>query len=181
MILDLTVTETPLGPMALYARGEALMGLTLDGGHGPEHPIERHLARHLGALTTRTHADAAAASSRLARYFAGDMCALDEQPVEMLGTEFQREVWRALRAIPAGRTRSYAELAQAIGRPTAVRAVAAANGANPVALFVPCHRVIAADGSLWGYGGGLQRKAWLLGHEGARFVAAEQREMALEG
>ena len=84
-----------------------------------------------------------------------------------MGTEFQREVWAALRTIPPGRTLSYGDLAKKIGRPTAVRAVGAANGANPVSLVVPCHRVIAADGTLGGYGWGLERKRWLLAHEGA--------------
>jgi methylated-DNA-[protein]-cysteine S-methyltransferase len=181
MILDLTITPTPIGPMALYARGDALVGLTLDGGHDADHPIALHLTRHLGAFETRTHADAGGAASRLARYFAGEKAALDEQPVELLGTPFQREVWQTLRRIPAGRTWSYTELAEAIGRPSAVRAVAAANGANPVAVFVPCHRVIAADGTLWGYGGGLPRKAWLLRHEGAAFTASDQQALALGG
>ena len=180
MTLELTVTNTPVGPMALYALDGNLVGLTLDGGHGAEHPVAKHLARHLGAFTTREVADAAGAASRLQRYFAGDVTALDEQPVRMLGTAFQCGVWSALRAIPAGETRSYAALAKALAKPDAVRAVAAANGANPVAVFVPCHRVIAADGTLWGYGGGLPMKQWLLRHEGATFKPlAEQSELAL--
>src|SRR6185369_9542381 len=93
MTLELTVTQTPVGPMALYALDGALVGLTLDGGHGVEHPVAKHLARHLGAFTTRDVPDAAGAASRLARYFAGELAALDEQPVRMLGTEFQCGVW----------------------------------------------------------------------------------------
>ena len=176
MTLELTVTQTPVGAMALYALDGELAGLTLDGGHGAEHPVARHLARHLGAFTTRDVADAAGAASRLARYFAGDVAALDEQPVRLLGTSFQRGVWTALRAIPAGETRSSGNLARALGKPDAVRAVAAANGANPVAVFVPCHRVIAADGTLWGYGGGLPMKQWLLRHEGAAFKPLARQE-----
>jgi O-6-methylguanine DNA methyltransferase len=103
----------------------------------------------------------------LSAYFDGDARALDSVPVDLTGTEFQREVWAALRTIPPGRTLSYGDLAKKIGRPTAVRAVGAANGANPVSLVVPCHRVIAADGTLCGYGWGLERKRWLLAHEGA--------------
>jgi len=180
MTLELSVTQTPVGPLALYALDGHVVGLTLDGGHGVEHPVAKHLARHLGAFTTRDVPDAAGAATRLARYFAGELPALDEQPVRMLGTEFQRGVWTALRAIPAGETRSYGSLANALGKPDAVRAVAAANGANPVAVFVPCHRVIAADGTLWGYGGGLPMKQWLLRHEGAVFKPlAEQSELAL--
>ena len=180
MTLELTLTKTPVGPMALYGLEDRLIGLTLDGGHGAEHPVERHLARHLGALVTRRSPDAAGAATRLARYFAGELRALEEQPVDPPGTGFQRAVWSALREIPAGETRSYSALAHALGKPHAVRAVAAANGANPIALFVPCHRVIAADGSLWGYGGGLPMKQWLLAHERATFrPLADQRELAL--
>jgi methylated-DNA-[protein]-cysteine S-methyltransferase len=180
MTLELTVAPTPVGPMALHALDGELVGLTLDGGHGADHPVAKHLARHLGAFTTRDVPDAAGAATRLRRYFAGDVAALDEQRVRLLGTAFQCRVWSALRGIPAGETRSYGGLAKALGRPDAVRAVAAANGANPVAVFVPCHRVIAADGTLWGYGGGLAMKQWLLRHEGAAFrPLAEQSELAL--
>ena len=90
-------------------------------------------------------------------------------PVDTGGTAFQRAVWAALRRIPAGRTTCYSALASEIGRPAAVRAVGAANGANPVAVIVPCHRVIGKDGGLIGYGGGLERKAFLLRHEGVIF------------
>ncbi len=100
------------------------------------------------------------------KYFSGDCGALDAVPVELNGTPFQRKVWEALRQIPAGSTLSYADLARRIGEPRAVRAVGAANGANPVAVIVPCHRVIGTDGTLTGYGGGLDRKQWLLAHEG---------------
>jgi len=180
MTLELSITQTPVGPMALYGLDDQLVGLMLDGGHAADHPVPRHLARHLGAFTTRRVPDAAGAASRLARYFAGELGALAEQPVRLLGSEFQRAVWSALRDIPAGETRSYTALSRSLGRESAVRAVAAANGANPVALFVPCHRVIAADGSLWGYGGGLPMKQWLLKHERAAFrPLADQAELAL--
>jgi methylated-DNA-[protein]-cysteine S-methyltransferase len=86
-------------------------------------------------------------------------------PLELHGSPFQVQVWTALRAIPYGQTASYAAIAQAVGRPAAVRAVGAANGRNPVSIIVPCHRVIGADGSLTGYGWGVERKAWLLAHE----------------
>ena len=107
--------------------------------------------------------------ARLDAYFSGDLHAIDGIEVETAGTPFQREVWAALRLIPAGQTFSYGEQAAKIGRPAAVRAVGLANGANPVGLIVPCHRVIGADGSLTGYGGGIGRKRWLLRHEGAPF------------
>jgi methylated-DNA-[protein]-cysteine S-methyltransferase len=102
-------------------------------------------------------------------YFAGHTRALEAVAWEAAGTDFQRGVWQALCSIPAGETLSYAGLAVRIGRPSAVRAVGLANGANPVALVAPCHRVIGTSGALTGYGGGLQRKRWLLAHEGATF------------
>ena len=103
----------------------------------------------------------------LEAYFEGELGAIESLSVETGGTEFQRAVWAALRAIPAGETRSYGQLAAKIARPSAVRAVGAANGANPVGVVVPCHRVIGADASLTGYAGGIERKRWLLSHEGA--------------
>lgn len=102
-------------------------------------------------------------------YFNGRTDAFDDIAWEGAGTDFQRKVWETLCTIPAGETWTYAQLAQRIGRPTAVRAVGLANGSNPVALVVPCHRVIGSNGSLTGYGGGLHRKRWLLQHEGAAF------------
>jgi methylated-DNA-[protein]-cysteine S-methyltransferase len=108
----------------------------------------------------------------LAAYFAGDLHAIDSIPVANPGTAFQGRVWSELRRIPAGQTISYGTLARRIGSPAAVRAVGLANGANPIAIIVPCHRVIGADGSLTGYGGGLARKRWLLAHEGAELPLA---------
>jgi methylated-DNA-[protein]-cysteine S-methyltransferase len=104
-------------------------------------------------------------SDAMGRYFAGDIGAIDEIPVQTAGTPFQRSVWNQLRKIPAGETVSYGKLAVRIARPKAVRAVGLANGSNPVGIVVPCHRVIGSDGSLTGYGGGLERKRWLLEHE----------------
>jgi methylated-DNA-[protein]-cysteine S-methyltransferase len=107
-------------------------------------------------------------AAQVRAYFAGDLEAIADLPVRFdRGTAFQREVWDALRTIPLGETISYAELARRVDRPGAYRAVGAANGQNPVGVVVPCHRVIAADGTLGGYGGGLDRKRWLLAHEGA--------------
>lgn len=101
-------------------------------------------------------------------YFSGELEALRGLAWRASGTDFQRTVWNALMSIPAGETLSYGGLAERIGRPSAVRAVGLANGANPLSLIVPCHRVIGADGSLTGYGGGLERKRWLLAHERPR-------------
>jgi len=110
---------------------------------------------------------ATATAEAVGRYLAGDVAALDGIEVEAVGTPFQQRVWEALRTIPAGTTWSYRDLAAAVGAPGAVRAVGTANGANPVWLAVPCHRVVRSDGSLGGYGGGVDRKAWLLALEGA--------------
>jgi methylated-DNA-[protein]-cysteine S-methyltransferase len=102
------------------------------------------------------------------QYFAGDLTSLDALRVKTAGTAFQRKVWDALRKIPCGKTVSYAGLAAQIGQPRAVRAVGLANGANPVSVVVPCHRVIGSNGSLTGYGGGIHRKGWLLEHESGK-------------
>jgi len=165
-ILDTTRFRSPLGEILLHADGTDLVGLHFTEGREPLPAIHARLARTLGPFEERAAEDPAGAATRLARYFTGDLSALDEQPVHPHGTAFQRRVWRALRAIPVGGTCAYGELAASLGVPNASRAVGAANGSNPVSLFVPCHRVIAADGSLHGYGGGLDRKGWLLKHEG---------------
>jgi methylated-DNA-[protein]-cysteine S-methyltransferase len=104
-------------------------------------------------------------TAALRDYFAGRLGAIEGLPVVLGGTEFQRAVWTALLEIPCGETRSYGELARRVGRPAAVRAVGLANGANPIGVVVPCHRVIGANGTLTGYGGGIERKRWLLAHE----------------
>jgi len=105
-------------------------------------------------------------SQKLRDYFAGDLGVIDTLPTETAGTPFQREVWKALRAIPCGQVLHYGQLAAVLGRAGAARAVGAANGANPVSIVVPCHRVIGSNGMLTGYAGGVQRKEWLLRHEG---------------
>jgi methylated-DNA-[protein]-cysteine S-methyltransferase len=128
----------------------------------------------IGRLLRRPHRDvrlqaregASVVRRALEEYLAGDLHAIDSLPVNARGTAFQQEVWAALRRIPAGATLSYSGLAAQLNRPEAVRAVGLANGSNPIAVVVPCHRVIGADGSLTGYGGGLERKRWLLEHEG---------------
>ena len=109
------------------------------------------------------------AAQQLAAYFAGTRQTFDLE-LQLAGTDFQNQVWRALCTIPYGETVSYQDIANAIGAPEAVRAVGAANGRNPIAIIVPCHRVIGSDGRLTGYGGGLWRKKWLLRHEGALLV-----------
>ncbi|HLY59060.1 MAG TPA: methylated-DNA--[protein]-cysteine S-methyltransferase [Stellaceae bacterium] len=129
--------------------------------------LARTLRRQCGEYVLAPTSDPGGLTTALGAYFAGDLAAIDGLPVETGGTQFQRGVWAALRGIPCGETRSYGALAQRIGRASAVRAVGLANGANPVSIVVPCHRVIGSDGSLTGYGGGIERKRWLLAHEGA--------------
>ncbi|MGE0153979.1 MAG: methylated-DNA--[protein]-cysteine S-methyltransferase [Reyranellaceae bacterium] len=112
------------------------------------------------------------ACSALEAYFAGELKAIDAIAVQTGGTAFQKKVWSALRRMPAGTTMSYAQMAAKIGSPAAVRATGAANGANPVSIVVPCHRLVGSDGRLVKYGGGLERKQWLLRHEGAAHEGA---------
>src|SRR5262245_55331381 len=141
------------------------------------------LERHCGAgkFELREAAPTSKAARALEDYFGGDLCAIQILPTKTRGTSFQQEVWDALRAIPAGQSLSYGALAVRIGRPGASRAVGLANGANPIAIVVPCHRVIGADASLTGYGGGLERKRWLLAHEQAHCAVTDspQLHMAL--
>jgi len=147
---------SPIGDVVLVHDGHALLRLDF-APHSP--------ARDRPARGGRSRFGEA-----LAAYFAGAVTALEGLAARPAGTPFEQEVWQALRRIPPGHTWSYGQLARAIGRPRAVRAVGRANGRNPVSLVLPCHRVIGADGSLTGYGGGLERKAWLLRHEGALVV-----------
>ncbi len=130
------------------------------------------LERRFGPLAWWETRDPAGVVGRLAAYFAGDFDALAPIAVDAGGTSFQQRVWHALRRIPLGETRSYQALARAIGAPAAVRAVGAANGANPIGIVVPCHRVIGADGRLVGYAGGVERKRWLLAHEAGALTSA---------
>lgn len=147
----LGLADTPVGPLTLVGHGEALWAVKF----GP--PSAEELGVSSTAVLDRTR-------EQLEEYFAG----LRREftiPLHFEGTSFRRDVWRALLDVPFGATVSYAAIARRIGRPDAVRAVGAANGANPLAIVVPCHRIVGADGSLTGYGGGLDRKRWLLGHE----------------
>ena len=129
------------------------------------------LARHYGSVALVDGAVPAIVAAALDAYFGGDLTALDPLPVATGGSAFQRGVWAALRRIPAGTTTGYGALAAMLGKPGAARAVGLANGANPIGIVVPCHRVIGASGALTGYAGGVERKRWLLEHEGALRVA----------
>ena len=162
-MIETTTFETPVGTMHAGVRDGRLCLLELSDGARFQH----RLARSGEDTEPARSPESRRILDALQRYFTGDMRALDDIEVDPLGgTDFQRRVWQALRSIPAGTTISYATLAQRIRSPKAVRAVGAANGANPVPIVLPCHRVIGADGSLTGYGGGLPTKRWLLAHEG---------------
>lgn len=158
--------------------GQAMRALDFEDYEQRTH---RLLRLHYGSYTLRSARNPAGLSDRIAAYFEGDIAALDSITVQTGGTPFQRSVWTALRQIPAGKTTTYGQLARQIGSPGAGRAVGMANGSNPVAIVVPCHRVIGAGGALTGYGGGLDRKRWLLAHEGVRvsFDAATVQESML--
>ena len=164
MILEIDRFETPLGEVTIASREGRLCAMTFSE-YWPR--LEALLARRLGGVECVAARDGASLRARLDAYFAGDLGALDDIVVDPAGTDFQRAVWSALRRVRAGETVSYSALARTVGAPAAMRAVGAANGANPIWLVIPCHRAIGADGSLTGYAGGLERKRWLLAHEGA--------------
>jgi len=153
--------KTPIGKLAIVAdeRGR-LHAVGFTGGHAR---MERELERE----QLKSARDPFGMTSALMAYFEGELGAIEGLPVAFGGTDFQRSVWRALTKIPCGQTCSYGDIARRIGNPSAVRAVGLANGSNPVGIVVPCHRVIGANGTLTGYGGGIERKRWLLRHEGA--------------
>ncbi|MEV0644584.1 methylated-DNA--[protein]-cysteine S-methyltransferase [Phytomonospora sp. NPDC050363] len=147
-----TVVDSPVGELTLVAEGDDLVGIYMeDQRHHPGletfGPRDGHGFDHV--------------ADQLGEYFEGERTAFDV-PLRLAGTEFQRKVWRELLEIPAGETRTYGQLAAVLGRPTASRAVGLANGKNPISIIVPCHRVVGANGSLTGYGGGLPRKRFLL-------------------
>ncbi len=143
----------PIGTVRIHARGQVIVAIDLpnhlsESESDPQHPLLRE------------------AANQIEQYFAGERQSFD-LPLAPAGTEFQQTVWRALSTIPFGETRSYGQVAAQIGRPGSSRAVGAANGRNPIAIVIPCHRVIGSDGSLTGYGGGEPTKRWLLDHEAA--------------
>jgi methylated-DNA-[protein]-cysteine S-methyltransferase len=157
--------DTPVGETLLLTdETGALRALDFSDYEGRMHTLMR---RHYGAMTFQIGRAPDRVRNAVERYFSGEMGAFQGLIWKTNGTLFQRRVWTSLCAIRPGETQSYKELAARVGSPRAMRAVGLANGANPVAIVVPCHRVIGANGRLTGYGGGLPRKAWLLAHEGA--------------
>ncbi|PHS68846.1 MAG: methylated-DNA--[protein]-cysteine S-methyltransferase [Alcanivorax sp.] len=164
--LRLDRLSSPIGGiLVLWDDKERLCALDFENF---ENRMHRLLRRQTGKHSISAAAAPRAIACAVEAYFSGDGDALHALPVKLGGTDFQRQVWRALQDIPAGATTSYGALARQIGRASASRAVGLANGANPIAIRIPCHRVIGANGDLTGYGGGLWRKQWLLTHEEAQ-------------
>ena len=160
-LLHLDRVQTPIGELLLVADPRGTLRM-LEFADKPER-WRPEFKRGGAAFVEKV--DPSGLATTLKRYFQGDLAALDEIETEAAGTAFQRACWKNLRRIPAGTTTSYGALAKKMGKPSAMRAVGLANGANPIAVVVPCHRVVGSDGSLTGYGGGLERKRWLLDHE----------------
>jgi AraC family transcriptional regulator, regulatory protein of adaptative response / methylated-DNA-[protein]-cysteine methyltransferase len=168
LLVHLSPVPTPLGPMLLGATDTGVCLLEFTDRRMLETQLQRLLRRLDCTCVPGSNEIGRQLESELREYFGGTLLEF-RTPLLTPGTEFQQKVWLALRSIPHGTTRSYAEQARMIGAPSAVRAVARANGENRIAIVIPCHRVIGADGRLTGYGGGLWRKRWLLHHEGAAF------------
>jgi methylated-DNA-[protein]-cysteine S-methyltransferase len=165
--LSRSIISTPLGDMLALASNDGLCALEFTGPGQRLTRLDARLHRHFPPHDVVDAETGTIARTRrwLAAYFAGVSADTDDLPLDMRGAAFEKRVWQALRTIPAGSTTSYGAIARALGDVGASRAVGAANGANPIAVIVPCHRVIGASGSLVGYGGGLDRKTWLLDHE----------------
>ena len=167
MRLSRAIIATPLGDMLALASDAGLCALEFTGPRKRMTRLDARLARW---FPPHEIADSEAPVLKRTRrwldaYFAGSGADISDLPLDMRGAEFEKQVWAALCRIPAGETTSYGAIARDLGAPAASRAVGAANGANPIAIIVPCHRVIGSTGSLTGYGGGLKRKQWLLDHE----------------
>jgi methylated-DNA-[protein]-cysteine S-methyltransferase len=164
MNLFLDRLESPIGTLLIVTDGQAVRALDfLDF----EPRMQRLLKLHYGSQPLRENPEKLGIKKRLQEYFAGNLTSINEISVRTESSPFQQLVWAELRKIPAGATVSYGELAKRIGSPSASRAVGLANGSNPIAVIVPCHRVIGSTGALTGYGGGIERKRWLLNHEAA--------------
>ncbi len=171
--MSLTVMnyDSPIGLIEIYAKDTAVSRVEFAGEQIEESEEERSRARDASSPQAGAHPLLEEVRRQLDAYFAGDLRCFD-LPLELEGTPFQRQVWQQLLSVDYGQTASYQEIAVAIDNPKAVRAVGAANGRNPVAIIVPCHRIIGSGGraKLTGYGGGLWRKEWLLRHEGVLLV-----------
>lgn len=162
--LRVSSIDTPLGPMLAVADTQALYLLEFLERRGLEKEIERLKKKMKIPILPGKPSPAKQIETELVEYFSGNIQEF-KTPLFLIGSPFQKRVWEELQKIPSGKTKSYAEIAQAIGKPSAFRAVALANGANQIAIVIPCHRVINSNGNLGGYGGGIKKKDWLLKHE----------------
>ncbi|MFV3127494.1 methylated-DNA--[protein]-cysteine S-methyltransferase [Niveispirillum sp. KHB5.9] len=165
MRLTLSTLSTPIGTSLIVTDDAGTLRALDFEDYRPR--MDRLLHRHYGAVELMDGAPPRPIRDALTAYFDGDLTAVDALPTITNGTDFQTRVWAELRRLKPGEVSTYGGISVRIGQPTAVRAMGLANGANPIAIVVPCHRVIGANGSLTGYGGGLHRKEWLLRHEGA--------------
>lgn len=173
-ILTEATVSTPVGDVLVVTDGDVVIAADF-ADHADR--LEAYLARHVIGAERRRGDSAGAAALRA--YLDGDVHALTQVEVRAEGSPFQQDVWSALRRIPVGTTWTYAQVAEAAGHPGASRAAGSANGANPIAVFVPCHRVVPATGGVGGYAGGPTRKAWLLHHEGAAATLDQNRRQAV--
>jgi len=162
MIVEIAKFDSPIGSITLAVSDQYLCALSFSESWPSAEVI---LGRRFGSIDSRKVEDSAGVVGHLKSYFSGSVEALSDINVDPGGTQFQRKVWAKLCELQPGETISYSNLACRVGSPAAVRAVGAANGANPIPIVIPCHRVIGADGRLVGYGGGIERKQWLLDHE----------------
>ena len=156
--------ETPIGPMVLVAKDGVILLFEFEDAAGR---VVRQMKARFGDVELQSTSNPFGITETIKNYFAGDIHAFDNLLTDGGGTEFERRVWAELKRIPVGTTVSYGNIARKLGDLKHSRAVGTANGKNPIAIVVPCHRVIGADGSMIGYGGGIKRKEWLLRHEGA--------------
>lgn len=163
-ILNAELVDTPLGPMIAIADDKLLYLLEFIDGRGIEREIKRLSAKTHSSLVQGKSPILTQIKTELQQYFAGELREF-KTPLHLSGSPFQTSVWQELMRIPYGITRSYGQQAAALSKPTAFRAVANANGANQLAIIIPCHRIINTNGKLGGYGGGIERKQWLLDHE----------------
>ncbi len=169
-VITISRFPSPVGPLSLATVDGKLVHLDFDGNEDRMHALQARRFRH-PQWREQLQSAPSAITEWLEAYFAGELRPLPREQIQLTGTDFQQRVWQGLIDIPAGGHRSYSALAETLGNPKAVRAVARANALNPVAILIPCHRVIGANGTLTGYAGGLERKAWLLDHE-AKYLKA---------
>ncbi len=162
MPLLVATLQTPIGPLEVVTKGGVLCGITFEGRGAS---TRAWMEKRFGEIGIEVHDSLGEVTERIAAYFAGDVRAIDALPVDTGGTTFQCRVWEALRKIQPGTTATYGDVAKMIWREKSARPVGMATGRNPIPIVIPCHRVVAADGTLGGYSGGIERKKWLLSHE----------------